>query len=240
MPPPGFSYPTQRCTACHEREDVRQVDFMPQTIRWSEITEQIRQLPSPLHDRIVAIMESLDQRYRRLGAPGADPSKNESRLTRWVNKGAGGRTVSVIGGTYAEEPDGPLRRVFGVIYDRDPTSPGWLNMRVEMLGIDHEYPVHQHPHQWNAAAFEVWFRDLRRALVALSVAGDPRIVLQNPATTARVKAYVPPSMHWEPMNAFHEFIFGQLDNRHWGYLIHPPHVVRANDWIDYEFVIDCS
>jgi hypothetical protein len=75
--------------------------------------------------------------------------------------------------TYAEEAGGPLRRVFAVLYDVDTPKPGWTNMRLELLGIDHEHPEHREAVQWNEANFLAWSRDLRRGLLALGATGDP-------------------------------------------------------------------
>src|ERR1700691_4338466 len=101
---------------------------MAQTTQWFDLTERIRSLPSSWHDQIVAIMVSLDKRYVGLGTH-LEPGSNSSRLTDWVNRKREGHTVSVIGATYAEETEGPLRRVCGVLHDCDPATGGWSNMR---------------------------------------------------------------------------------------------------------------
>jgi len=212
---------------------------MPQTPRWFDITDQLRQVPSPVHDRVVAIMQSLDKRYGALARIGQEPTSNKTRLTEWVNKGADGQKICVIGATYAEEPDGPLRRLFAVLYDSDPVTSKWTNLRIGLLGIDHEYPEHREPDQWNASNFAAWYEDLHRALIGLATSGHLMVLPKHPPAL-HFKAYVPRSMTWEPMKAFHEFIFRQLERRHGGYLIHPSQVPPAGDWVDYEFMIDCK
>jgi len=98
---------------------------MPQTICWSNITEEVRRLPSALHDRVAAIMLGLDKRYGRLGLPRDPSDTSASRLTQRIDRNPGGHIVSIVGGTYAEEAGGPLRRVFADLYDPDATKPGW-------------------------------------------------------------------------------------------------------------------
>jgi hypothetical protein len=222
----------------HNKPRSKKGDCMPQTVCWSDITERVCQLPSLLHDRVVTIMLSLDRRYSGLGMIRAEPTdRNRSQLTEWIKKGPGGHKVSVIGGTYAEEDAGPLRRVFAVIYDADPLTKGWTNMRVELLGIDHEYPEHRDPKQWNAANFQAWSRDFRHALLALGKSGDPRTPPPNPPAI-RLRAYIPPRMQWEPMKAFHDFIFSELEHGQGGRLIDPSSAQVSTDWVDYEFVLD--
>jgi hypothetical protein len=210
---------------------------MPQTVYWSNITEEVRRLPSPLHDRVVAITRGLDNRYGGLGMSRDPSDTNTSRLTQWINKNPGGHCVSIIGGTYAEEAGGPLRRVFAVLYDVDTTKPGWTNMRLELLGIDHEHPEHREAAQWNEANFLTWSRDLRRGLLALGATGDPCNFPANPPA-ARLRAYIPPRMHWEPMKAFHDFMLRELEQGVVGRLIDPLHRVESTDWVDYEFMLD--
>ena len=108
---------------------------MSQTVCWADVTDQVRELPSPLHDRIVVIMQSVDKRYRKLGPLASDRTGRKSRFTEWVNNGAGGHQVRVVGGTYSEEQNGLLRRVFGVLYDADPTTHLWTSVRLELLEI---------------------------------------------------------------------------------------------------------
>jgi hypothetical protein len=212
-------------------------NFMSQTIRWTNITEEVRRLPSPLHDRVVAIMRGLDKRYGGLGTSRNPADTSTSRLTQWIDKNPGGHRVSIIGGTYAEEAGGPLRRVFAVLYDVDAGKPGWTNMRVELLGIDHEHPQHRESAQWKEANFLAWSRDLRRGLLALGATGEPCNLPANPPT-ARCRAYIPPRMHWEPMKAFHDFMLRELEQGVVGRLLDPPQVLDSNDWVDYEFVLD--
>ena len=210
---------------------------MPQTVRWTNITEEVRRLPSPLHDRVVAIMHGLDKRYGGLGTSRNPADTSTSRLTQWIDKNPGGHRVSIIGGTYAEEAGGPLRRVFAVLYDVDAGKPGWANMRVELLGIDHEHPQHRESAQWNETNFLVWSRDLRRGLLALGATGDPCNLPANPPT-ARCRAYIPPRMHWEPMKAFHDFMLRELEQGVVGRLLDPPRLRHSTDWVDYEFILE--
>jgi hypothetical protein len=212
---------------------------MSQTVRWSDITEEVRRAPSALHDRVAALMGSLDNRYRRLGATKDPSAPSKTRLSEWVNNGVESHKVGVIGATYVEEPAGPLRRVFAVIYDPVPSSKAWSNMRVELFGIDHEYPEHRDASQWTAAHFRIWFRDIRCALVALAVSGDPMMLPENPPTVP-FKAYVPRSMKWQPMKAFLDYIFSELDGRRGGALINPPRQQASGDWVDYAFELNCS
>lgn len=212
---------------------------MSQTVVWSDITDQIRSANTSLHDRVVQLMSSLDRRYRALGRVVGSPSENRSRLTEWVNKGRDGHRVRVMGAAYAEEPGGPLRRVFGVLHDPVANSTAWTNMRVEILGVDHEHSEHCGAHQWTAAAFEHWFRDLRRALIGLAISGDPMARPHNPPCV-RLKAYLPPTMDWEPMKAYQDYIFSELENRRGGSLFHPSGLQRSAEWVDYDFLIDWS
>ena len=218
---------------------IEKSHLMSQTPVWLDITDEIREAGTPMHDRVVAIMNSLDGRYRGLGTVWGNPAERRTRLTEWVNQGRDGQRVRMIGATYAEECGGPLRRVFGVLHDVDPNSPAWINMRVETLGHDHEYAEHRDAAQWNAAIFESWYRDIRRALVGLGTSGDPMKLPPEPRAV-RIKAYVPATMAWEPMKQFHDYIFTQLDQRRGGSLIHPSRFRNATDWVDYDFVVDCS
>jgi len=211
-----------------------------QTICWTDITDQVRELPSPLHDRVVAIMQSVDKRYRKLGPPlAADPTGRKTRFTEWVNHGAGGHQIRVIGGTYAEEQVVSLRRVFAMLYDPQPTGTTWTNLRLEILGVDREYPEHRDAEQWNPVNFERWYRDLRRAIVALATTGDPTTRLPD-STCVQLKAYVPAKCDWQPMCAFHEFMLRRLGEAKGGRLVHPSTFEPLSDWVDFEFVFDCS
>ena len=211
---------------------------MTQTVCWTDITDQVRQLPSPLHDRILAIMQSVDKRYRRLGSSAPD-APQKSRFTEWVNHGAGGHQIRVIGGTYDEEQRGPLRRLFCMLYDSDPTTHVWTNIRLEILGVDREHPEHREAGQWNPTSFERWFRDLRRAIVAVATTGDPATHLPDSACVP-LKAYVPARCDWQPMCAFHEYMLRNLEKKQGGYLINPTAFEPLSDWFDFEFVMNCA
>lgn len=210
---------------------------MSQTVCWSNITEEVRRLPSPLHDRVAAIMCGLDKRYGGLGTARDPSDTSTSRLIQWIDRNPGGHRVSLIGGTYAEEVGGPLRRVFAVLHDVDPAQPGWTNLRLELVGIDHEHPLHREAAQWNKANFMTWSRDLRRGLLALGATGDPRNFPANPQPT-RCRAYIPPRMQWEPMKAFHDFMLRELEQGVVGHLVDPPRWTESTDWVDYEFVLE--
>jgi hypothetical protein len=210
---------------------------MAQTPQWFDLTDQIRSLPSSWHDQIVAIMVSLDKRYVGLRTH-REPGSNRSRLTDWVNRKLGGHTVSVVGATYAEETGGPLRRVCGVLHDCDPDTGGWSNMRLEMVGIDHDYPEHCDETQWNRESFSVWSRDFRRVVIALATSGEPMKVPREPSPV-RLRAYAPAKMGgWGPMKDLQDYIFRELAEGHGGYLIDPPHFAPSSDWVDYDFVIN--
>ena len=213
---------------------------MSQTVRWRDVTDHVRELPSSTHERIVSIMQSVDKRYRKLGPPlVSDPNGRKSRFTEWVNKGAGGHQIRVIAATYAEEKDGPLRRTFCMVYDSDPATNSWINVRLEILGVDREHPEHCRPEQWNPSNFERWYRDLRRAIVALATTGDPSTTLPESASV-QLKAYVPAKCDWQPMCAFHEYMLRRLGEGKGGRLVHPSVFEPLSDWVDFEFVFDCS
>jgi len=213
---------------------------MSQTVCWRDVTEEVRELPSSTHERIVSIMQSVDKRYRKLGPPVAsDPTGRKSRFTEWVNNGAGGHQIRVIAATYAEERDGPVRRVFCMLYDPHPVTKSSTNVRLEILGIDREHPEHCQPEQWNHSNFERWYRDLRRAIVALATTGDPSTTLPESASV-QLKAYVPAKCDWQPMCAFHEYMLRRLGEGKGGRLVHPSAFEPLSDWVDFEFVFDCS
>jgi hypothetical protein len=213
---------------------------MSQSVRWRDVTEYVRELPSPTHERIVSIMQSVDKRYRKLGPPiASDPTGRKSRFTEWVNNGAGGHQIRVIAATYAEEKDGPIRRVFCMLYDPDPVTKSWTNVRLEILGVDREHLEHCRPEQWDPSNFERWYRDLRRAIVALATTGVPSTMMPESASV-QLKAYVPAKCDWQPMCAFHEYMLRRLGEGKGGRLVHPSVFEPLSDWVNFEFVFDCS
>jgi hypothetical protein len=123
----------------------------------------------------VAIVQSVDKPYRKLGPPlASDPSGGKSRFTEWVNHGAGGHQIRVIGGTYAEE--GGLTAASGLLLALRPSTHGQQlnNVSFEILDVDREHPEHRDAEQWNPGNFEQWYRDVRRAIVALTDTTNPR------------------------------------------------------------------
>ena len=105
----------------------------------------------------------------------------------------------MIGGAYAEEQDEPLRRAFCLL----------LRPLSRRGSVDREHPEHRDAEQWNPVNFERWYRDLRRAIVALATTGDPTTIRPESACV-QLKAYVPAKCGWQPMCAFHEFMLRRL------------------------------
>jgi hypothetical protein len=148
----------------------------------------------------------------------------------------GGHRASIIGGTYTEEVGGPLRRVFAVLHDVDPASPGWIKCASSCSGSITS--IRSITKQRTGTNRILWHgRATWSGLLALGATGDPCNLPSNPPT-ARCRAYIPPRMHWEPMKAFHDFMIRELEHGVVGRLLDPPCLQHSTDWVDYEFILN--
>ncbi len=199
---------------------------VPVNLSWDDITADLKDVTKPRHDRVARIMEFMDHRYARLSAL---IQKQSSPLSQWVsNPLLDKRLINVQGGYYDKDVNDDdkkrrLRMVFAVSYSGVDGQNKFKDMRLEMLGICCDHPLHNTPDSWYTQ-FASWygsFQQLAKSIGSAGVGGVPMMAL------------VPDTMDWQPMGELHDYMIQQL--RTSNALISSQ--TLANGWTDYSFVV---